>query len=109
MTGEDGKLADDLSVLVVNDRCRIEGIPPEAHGYVVNGKTPLGWAIDRLRATGDRTSGISRDPNWWYTWADRPYNLIEHLCRLIAVSVQTVRIVNGLPNSLPPDDPHPAG
>ena len=41
--GEDTKLAKDLSVLVVNDRCRIEDIPPEAHEYVVNGKTPLGW------------------------------------------------------------------
>ena len=109
MTGEDGKLANDLSVLVVHDRCRIEGIPPEAHGYMVNGKTPLGWAIDRLRATGDRTSGISRDPNQWHTWADRPHNLIEHPCRLITVSVQTVRIVDGLPPSLPRDNPSPAG
>lgn len=103
---EDGKLANDLSVLVVNDRCRIEGIPPEAHGYVVNGKTPLRWAIDRLRATRDNRSGISRDPNRWHAWADQPYNLIEHLCRLITVSVRTVRIIDGLPPSLPLDNPH---
>jgi len=31
--GEDKKLANDPSVLVVNDRCRIENIPPEAHEY----------------------------------------------------------------------------
>ena len=47
--GEDRKLANDLSVLVVDDRCRIEDIPREAHSYedippeahncVVNGKT----------------------------------------------------------------------
>ncbi|MCY4623197.1 MAG: hypothetical protein OXD34_15445 [bacterium] len=36
------------------------------------------------------------------------YNLIEHLCRLITVSVRTVRIVDRLPPSLPPDDPRPA-
>ena len=106
--GEDGKPTNDLSVLLVNDRCRIGDIPPEAHQYVVNGKTPLGWAIDRLKATRDNKSGISRDPNQWHAWADRPYNLIEHLCRLITVSVHTVRIVNGLPPSLPPDDPHGA-
>ena len=106
--GDDRKLANDPSVLVVNDRCRIEDIPPEAHEYVVNGKTPLGWAIDRLRATRDRTSGITRDPNRWHSWADRPYNLIEHLRKLITVSVRTVRIVDGLPPFLPPDDPRPA-
>ena len=76
---------------------------------MVNGKTSLNWAIDRLRATRDKTSGLTRDPNQWHTWADRPCNLIEHLCRLITVSVQTVHIVNGLPNSLPPDNPHPDG
>ena len=106
--GEDGKLANDLSVLLVNDRCRIEDIPPEAHQYVVNGKTSLGWAIDRLKATRDTKSGISRDPNQWHAWTDQPYNLIQHLCRLITVSVNTVRIVNGLPPSLPPDDPNGA-
>lgn len=79
----------------------------EAHEYVVNGKTPLGWTIDRLRATRDKTSGITRDPNRWHTWAERPYNLIEHLRRLITVSVRTVRTVDGLPPSLPPDDPRP--
>ena len=66
-------------------------------------------SIARLRAARDKTSGITRDPNRWHTWADRPYNLIEHLCRLITVSVRTVRIVDGLPPSLPPDDPRPAG
>lgn len=68
---------------------------------------PLGWAIDRLRATRDKTSGISRDPNRWHAWADRPYNLIQHLCRLITVTVYTVRIIDGLPNSLLPDNPKP--
>ena len=97
------------TAFLVNDRCRIEGIPLEAHGYVVNGKTPLGWAIDRLRITQDKTSGITRDPNKWHAWSDRPYNLIEHLCRLITVSAQTVRIVDEQPPSLLPDNPNPSG
>ena len=98
--GSDGKLVDNRSVLHVNNRCRIEGIPDEAHLYVVNGKTPLEWAIDRLRVTTDRASGITNDPNRWHEWADQPQNLILHLQRLVRLSVETQRIVSGLPAAL---------
>ena len=36
----DRKLVDNRSVLYVNRRCRIEGIPDDAHLYKVNGRTP---------------------------------------------------------------------
>ena len=98
--GSDRKLADNRSVLHVNSRCRIEGIPAEAHLYVVNGRTPLEWAIDRLRIRTDKNSGITNDPNQWHEWADQPQNLILHLQRLVRVSVETQRIVSGLPAAL---------
>ena len=98
--GIDDKLADNRSVLHVNSRCRLEGIPDEAHLYQANGKTPLEWAIDRLRITTDRASGITNDPNQWHEWADQPQNLILHLQRLVRVSVETQRIVSGLPAAL---------
>lgn len=96
----DGKLVRDKTVLVINEGCRIEGIPAEAHEYVVNGKTPLEWAIDRLAITTDSKSGIKNDANQWHTWADDPYELVLHLQRLVRVSVETARIVKGLPPSL---------
>ncbi len=98
--GSDGKLTDNRSVLHVNSRCRIERIPDEAHLYKVNGRTPLEWAIDRLKVTTDRNSGITNDPNQWHQWADHPYNLILHLQRLVRVSIETHRIVSGLPASV---------
>ena len=96
----DGKLVPDKSVLRINNRCRIEGIPAEAHQYEVNGATPLDWAIDRLKVTTDSKSGIQNDANQWHTWADDPYELILHLQRLVRVSVETTRIVNELPPAL---------
>ena len=96
----DGKVVPDRTVLHVNNGCRIVGIPDEAHSYVVNGKTPLDWAIDRLAVKIDKASGIVNDPNRWYIWADEPYNLILHLLRLVRVSIETARIVNGLPLAL---------
>ena len=99
----DGKLADNRSVLHVNSHCRIEDIPAEAHLYEVNGKTPLDWAIDRLKVTIDRDSGITNDPNRWDEWANQPHNLILHLQRLVRVSVETSRIVDGMPPALSGD------
>ena len=89
------------SELEINHRCKLIDIPREAHRYTVSGRTPLDWAIDSLRFKHDKPSGITDDPNGWHVWADEPFNLIRHLRRLIRVSVETARIVESLPPSLP--------
>ena len=91
---------DDWDVLVVNDRCRLVGIPPEAHAYKVSGRSPLQWAVDQLKFKHDAKSGITDDPNGWHAWADDPFELIRHLRRLAHVGVETHRIVSTLPPSL---------
>ena len=89
------RFADERkTVLVVNDHVRLEGIPPEAHGYVVNGRTPLEWLIDRYRVKRDQESGIVNDPNDWFS---KPEDLIAAIRRIVHVSVETFRIVAGLP------------
>ena len=90
----------DRTVLEVNHRCKLIGIPDEAHQYTVSGRSPLAWAIDSLRHKHDKASGIADDPNGWHDWADTPFNLIRHLRRLAYISVETTRIVDNLPPSL---------
>ena len=85
---------NDRTVLIVNDHIRLAGIPDEAHGYMVNGRTPLEWFIDRYRVTRDRESGIVNDPNGWFA---KPEDLIAAIRRIVHVSVETVRIVASLP------------
>ncbi|MXW94108.1 MAG: hypothetical protein F4110_01055 [Acidimicrobiaceae bacterium] len=101
--GGHGHRNEDRSVLVVNDRCRLVGIPPEAHDYTVSGRSPLHWAVESLRVKHDKASGIVDDPNGWHDWAGEPFNLIRHLRCLVTVSVETARIVASLPPSLPND------
>lgn len=95
--------AEDRSVLHINNRCRLVGIPAEAENYQISGRSPLQWAIDSLRHKHDKASGITDDPNGWEAWADDPFELIRHLRRLVAVAVRTAEIVDGLPLSLRPD------
>ena len=88
----------DRSVLHVTPAVTLRGIPAEAHKYVVNGRTPLEWAVDRLHISHDDESGIVNDSNAWF--ADDPAELVAHLKRLVHVSVETTCIVDGLPPAL---------
>lgn len=92
------KKQPDRSVLHVTPAVTLRGIPDAAHGYVVNGRTPLEWAVDRLCIRTDKPSGIVNDANAWF--ADDPAGLMAHLKRLVHVSVETTRIVDGLPPAL---------
>ncbi|MXZ40860.1 MAG: DEAD/DEAH box helicase [Caldilineaceae bacterium SB0666_bin_21] len=94
-----GKRKDpDRSVLHITPAVTLRGIPEAAHTYVVNGRTPLEWAVDRLLLRTDSGSSIVNDPNAWF--AANPVELVSHLRRLVHVSVETVRLVAALPASL---------
>ena len=95
------RFADGRTVLIVNEHVRLAGIPLEAHAYVVNGRTPLEWFIDRYRVTRDRESGLVNDPNAWFS---KPEDLIAAIRRIVHVSVETVRIVAGLPEPFAADE-----
>lgn len=88
---------DEKTVLIVNEHIRLAGIPAEAHRYEVNGRTPLEWFIDRYKITKDKESCIVNDPNGWF---NDPQDLITAIRRIVHVSVETVRIVAGLPESI---------
>ncbi|MCY3962193.1 MAG: hypothetical protein OXG34_11115 [bacterium] len=96
--------AKDRTVLVINSRCRLVNIPDAAHEYTISGRSPLQWAIDSLRFKLNEPSGIADDPNEWESWADESYSLIRHLRRLVYISVESARIIDELPPSLPQDE-----
>ena len=91
---------DEKSVLRINENVSLCGIPPEAHRYAISGRTPLEWFIDRYRITQDKHSKIVNDPNEWFK---KPEDLVTAIRRIVYVSVETTRIVEGLPNPFPAD------
>ena len=88
------------TTLTINEHVRLTGIPEMAHRYVVNGRTPLEWFIDRYRIKRDKESGILNDPNGWF--AD-PRDLVTAIERIVYVSVESTRIIEGLPSQLTDD------
>ena len=86
--------------LPVNEHIRLRGIPAAAHRYEVNGRTPIEWFIDRYYIKRDKRSGLVNDPNGWF---EDPRDLISAFRRIVQVSVETVRIVEGLPDPIEPE------
>ena len=86
---------ENKTSLIVNDYVKLTGIPSEAHKYQINGRTPIEWFIDRYKITRDSNSGIVNDPNYWF---DSPEDLISSFKRIVYLSLETVRIVEALPN-----------
>lgn len=85
---------EDKSVLIVNSHLTLAGIPQEAQEYIVNGKPAIEWVIERYAHDTDKASGIVNDPN---TWSDDPAYIINLVKRIVRVSVETMKIVKGLP------------
>lgn len=84
--------------LKYNDHITITNIPPEAHEYIVNGRSPLGWVVDQYRVKVDKESGIRNDPNDWCREHNNPRYILELILRVIEVSVRTLRIINAFPD-----------
>ena len=88
------------TTLIINEHVCVSGIPEEAHRYVVNGRTPPEWFIDRYKITQDKNSGIVNDPNGWF---ENPRDLITAIERIVYVSVESTRIIEKLPSKLTSD------
>ncbi|MDE7169101.1 MAG: hypothetical protein K2N67_02790, partial [Mucispirillum sp.] len=57
------KFSKDKRELRYNEDILFKNIPPRAFEYVVNGRSPLEWVVDRYQITRDKSSGITNDPN----------------------------------------------
>lgn len=89
------RLSKDKTQVVVNDSLTLAGIPPQVFAYRLGNRSALDWVIDQYQITTDKRSGITSDPNR----EDDPRYIVDLVGKVIAVSVETVRIVEGIPES----------
>ncbi|MBE8951515.1 MAG: hypothetical protein SR1Q7_00015 [Quinella sp. 1Q7] len=89
---------DDRTTLIYNRHIKIRNIPPQAFDYVVNGRSPLEWIIDRYRVKTDKASGIVNDANAWGIEHGNPRYILNLILSSITVSLRTLEIVENLPS-----------
>lgn len=87
----------EKSVIEYNHSIRIANIPPEAHRYVLNGRSPIEWIVERYQIRTDKTSGIRNDPNDWGIEHNNPRYILDLILSVATVSVKTMEIIDGLP------------
>lgn len=83
--------------IIFNSKIVVSNIPAKAYEYVVNGKSAIDWIMERYAVTINKDSGIKNDPNDWAKEVGNPRYILDLLLSVINVSVQTVEIVEGLP------------
>jgi predicted helicase len=88
---------DDKTTIIYNENITLSGIPLEAYEYVVNGKPAIEWIMERYQVSKDRKSGIVNDPNKWLEEQGNPRYIVDLIKRLVRVSVETMKIIEGLP------------
>ena len=87
------KLSKDKTCIRYNDFLTLAGIPPEAFEYRLGNRSALDWIIDQYRVKTDKRSGITNDPNR----PDNPQYIVKLIGKVITVSLETVKLVKGLP------------
>ena len=87
------RLSKDKTTLRVNPSLTLAGIPPETFQYRLGNRSALEWVIDQYQVKEDKRGGIHSDPNR----ADDEEYIVRLLGQVVRVSLETARIVAGLP------------
>lgn len=83
------KLSKDQISVRVNGSLTLAGIPPEAFEYRLGSKSAIEWIIDQYQVKGDSDPNRDDDPGY----------IVRLIGQVVRVSVETVEIVRGLPES----------
>ena len=92
---------NDYSALLVDDVRIYDNLPPTK--YVVNGRTPVQWFVDRYKFSTHKESGITNYPLEGIA-GNRVREIVE---RLAYVGVASDRIISGLPAEFETDVGNP--
>lgn len=86
----------DRSTIIYNHRVTLTNIPESAYRFQLGARSAIEWIIDRYQVTVDTKgkSGITNDAN---DWSEDPRYIIDLLKRIVTISVETMKIVDGLP------------
>jgi predicted helicase len=94
--GKNGKVPNK-STIIYNSNVTLTDIPAEAYEYMLGSRSAIEWIMERYQVKTDKASGIVNDPNDWATEVGDPRYILDLLRRIVTVSLETIRLVKGLP------------
>lgn len=93
--------SNDKSTLIFNPYITLRNIPLECYSYLVNGKSPIDWVVDRYRISEDSDSGILNDPN---EFSDDPIYVLNLLLSVITMTKKILELQKTLPKLVIPEE-----
>ena len=85
----------DAGVIRLDDQTRLTGVPESAWRYRLGSRSALEWVLDQYKERKPRDPTIAAKFNT-YRFADYKERVIDLLQRVCTVSVETMRIVDGI-------------
>ena len=86
--------AGDKTTIHVNQHISVSEIPLELYSYLINGKSPIEWVMDRFRVKNDADSGNLNDPN---EFSEDPKYVLNLLLSVIAMTSKVLELQKTLP------------
>ena len=84
--------------IVLDDKTTLTGVPEAAWRYRLGNRSALEWVLDQYKERKPRDPTIAEKFNT-YRFADYKEQVIDLLKRVCTVSVRTMDIVDGMPQS----------
>ncbi|MBR6012433.1 MAG: DEAD/DEAH box helicase [Selenomonadaceae bacterium] len=97
LIGKKMKLSADKKILQYNEFITIKNIPEKIFEYVVNGRSPVDWIIERYQIKIDNASGIENNPNDFCEEIGDEKYILKLLLSSMTVSLKTLEIIENLP------------
>ena len=80
---------------------RFKDVLTASRRYILNGRTPLEWFINRYQIITDKHSGIVNDPNGWF---NPICDLVLAFKRIVRLSVETAQTQMSTPEAIGGND-----
>ena len=90
------RLSKDKTQLKYNEYLTLAGIPAETFAYRLGTRSALEWLVDQYRIKRDSRSQLVNDAND----EGNPRYIVELIGSVVTVSLETVKIIAGLPDTL---------
>ncbi len=82
------------TTIIFNSHITISNIPEHLYKYMINGKSPIEWIVDRFVYREDGDSGNVNDPN---TFSEEPKYVLNTLLGVISMTEQILELQKDLP------------
>ena len=83
----------ERGVILIDERTTLEGVPADAWRYVLGSRSALEWVLDQHKHRKPRDPIVAARFNE-YLFAEHKERVIDLLCRICAVSVRTMGIMD---------------